>query len=237
MKENIYSIPKSLNNNDIQNYSKRHISSKGESNGFFIQRNLKVKELKKYPLEITVYQEDNNTNREKFKGYLWNIEIQNSKFIVSKFVRNCSLELYSYELDKTLILLWKPKTIPDSYSTVANITENHREEYRKRLGHDYTRELVDKSNKAKDIPEGNTEELLFLFTSNELDKAVLVTSSGSIMFNNEINLFVNRIDENSLILPIPSVSKITFRFLNPIKKESNFQLNIKTFDDMVLTPL
>jgi hypothetical protein len=147
------------------------------------------------------------------------------------------LEFYSYELDKTLKLLWKPKTIQDNYSTVANITENHREEYRKRLGHDYTRELVDKSSKVKDIPEGNIEDLLFLFTSNELDKAFLVTSSGSIMFNNEVNLFVNRIDDTSLILPIPSISKVTFRFLEPIKKESNFQLNIKTFDDIILTPI
>ena len=236
MSKNFYSKPNPLNNNDIQNYSKRHILSKRENNGFFIKRNLKVNELKKYPLEIAVYEgdKDNQTNLEKFKGILWSIEIQNRKLIASQFTRGCSLEIYFHELDETVKLLWKPKTIPIIYPIRTNPIENHREEYRKRLGHNYCRELVENSKIIQDIPKKNKEEVLFLFTTDEIkDKAFLITSNGNRKQWKE-NILIEYFDDTPLILSIPGISKIDIFITQPINKEYRFELEIKSFNNITL---
>ena len=201
-------------------------------------------DLLKYSKEITVSKgEDDNSillNPEKFNLNLWSIEIKNKYSIISKTEKNVQASLYIHDIQKNIQLLWKPiQILPRIYFPAANITENHREEYKKRLPRDYCETFLQSNNLTKftDIPKGSAREILLLFITEEFEnKAFLITpSTDSNQWKD--SLFFECINDIPLILPIPSKSRIDLLLQSINSYEYRFELDIISYDSIKLKPL
>jgi hypothetical protein len=179
-------------------------------------------------------------NPEKFSLNLWDIGIKNKYPIISTSEKNVQASLYIHDIQKNIQLLWKPiQNLPTIYFPTANITENHREEYKKRLPHDYCETFLQSNNLTKftDIPKRSEREILFLFTTEEFEnKAFLITPStdSNIWID---DTFFECINDIPLILPIPSKSRIDLLLQSTNSYEYRFELDILSYDNIKLNSL
>ena len=202
------------------------------------------KDLLKYTKEITVSKgEDDNgilLNPEKFNLNLWSIGIKNKYSIISKNEKNVQASLYIHNIQKNIQLLWKPiQNLPTIYFPAAHIIENHREEYKRRLPHDYCETFLQSNNLTKftDIPKGSAREIVLLFTTEEFEnKAFLITpSTDSNQWKD--SLLMECINDIPLLLPIPTRSQIDLLLQSTNSYGYRFELDIISYDSIKLKPL
>lgn len=200
--------------------------------------------LLKYSKQIIVSNAENDNgillNPEKFNIYLWTIHIKNKYPLISQTASNLYASLYIHDLQNNVQLLWKPTyDLPNIYFPAANITENYRDEYKKRLPHDYCETFLQRNNIKNliDIPKGSEREIFFLFTTEEFkDKAFLISPSRDSTQWKE-GIFFQCFNDIPLTIPIPNKSRIDLLLQSTNRKEYRFELDIKSYKKINLNPV